>query len=137
MPVDAVADLTKGQRSELVELYQHEWWTEGREREDVDRMLDASDVVVGLVDSASGALVAFARALTDGVYKALVFDVIVAGGRRGGGLGERLMEELVNHPMLAPIEHIELYCLAELVPFYERWCFSDDLGEFQLLRREA
>lgn len=107
MPVDVVADLTDDQRSELVLLYQHEWWTDGRDRDDVDRMLDASDVVVGLVDSTSAEPVAFARALTGGVYKALVFDVIVAAERRGSGVGERLMTALLDHPMIARVERVE------------------------------
>lgn len=136
MTVDVVADLTEEQVADLQELYREEWWTEGRELACVERMLTESDVVVGLADPATGELLAFARALTDAVYKAVVFDVIVRSDRRGTGLGDRLMEAVLGHPDVAEVDHVELYCLDELVPFYERWGFSDELGTLRLMRRD-
>lgn len=103
---------------------------------DVETMLAETDVVIGLTDSVTGDLVAFARVLTDSVYKALIFDVIVRDDRRGTGLGGRLMEEILAHPDLGRVDHFELYCLDDLVPFYERWGFTDELGELRLMRRE-
>lgn len=136
MTVDVVADLTAEQVADLQELYRAEWWTEGRELANVERMLAESDVVVGLADSDSRELLAFARALTDSVYKAVIFDVIVRSDRRGTGLGDRLMEAVLGHPDVADVDHVELYCLEELVPFYERWGFTDELGALRLMRRD-
>jgi hypothetical protein len=45
------------------------------------------------------------------------------------------MERLVSHPDLARVKHFELYCLPELIPFYERWGFSTEVGEIVLMRR--
>ena len=135
MAVERVDELADEHVDDLLRLYRNEWWTEGRERDDVVRMLDGSDEVVGFEDATSGRLVAFARVLTDYTYKAVVFDVIVAEAHRDDGLGDRLLGALVDHPRLADVEHVELYCLGELVEFYERWGFSDDLGELRLMRR--
>ena len=132
-----VRALDEAQTRRLHELYRGEWWTSTRELADVRAMLASTDVVVGLCDDddgASGALVAFARALTDGVYKALVFDVIVDPARRGEGLGARVMAELLAVPEVARAAHKELYCLPDMGPFYERLGFSSDVGGVRLLR---
>ena len=80
-------------------------------------------------------LVAFARVLTDRVFRAFIFDVIVATEHRGAGLGHRLMEELLRHPNLSGVELIELYCRPELVPFYERLGFTSPDSGVTLMRR--
>ncbi len=121
--------------SELPALYQSEWWTKGRELEDVRRMVEQSDVTVALCETETRKLFAFSRVLTDYVYKALLLDVIVAAPQRKTGLGRRLMDAVVNHPALHSVKHIELYCLPELVPFYQQWSFTADLGELRFIRR--
>jgi len=120
---------------QLHRLYLAEWWTHRRNLDDVRRMLEGSDVVLGLVDEDTGALAGFARVITDFVFKALVLDVIVEAGYRGTGLGARLMDEVVGHPRLRDVLHFELYCRPEMVPFYERWSFTNELGELAFMRR--
>ncbi|WP_195156028.1 GNAT family N-acetyltransferase [Halococcus agarilyticus] len=60
----------------------------------------------------------------DFVYYAEVYDVIVAESRRNEGVGERLMEAIVEHPALEAIDVIELLCREGLVPFYETCGFE-------------
>lgn len=130
-----ITELTDSHIDDLLELYRNEWWTETREREELPQMVASSDELVAFEDSDSKELVAFARVLTDYTYKALVFDVIVAVSQRGHGLGERLMEEILNHSRLVDVEQFELYCLKEMAGFYERWGFTDKLGDIRLMRR--
>jgi len=40
----------------------------------------------------------------------------------------------MRHPELSGVRHFELYCLPELVSFYQRHGFSSDVGGIQLLR---
>jgi ribosomal protein S18 acetylase RimI-like enzyme len=127
--------LDAARRDELVALFQSLWWTAGRNAEAVERMLEGSDVVEGLVDRASDRLVGFARAITDGTFLAVVLDVIVAPSFRGSGLGARLMDELLARPELAGVDSIELVCQPELVAFYRRWGFTDSVGRSLLMRR--
>jgi GNAT superfamily N-acetyltransferase len=98
-------------------------------------MLEQTDIVVAFCERESCRLVAFARVLTDGVYKALILDVIVADSHRNHGLGRALMDALLEHTTLKTVRHLELYCLPELIPFYRRWGFTDELGELRFLRR--
>jgi predicted GNAT family N-acyltransferase len=121
-------------RAELMELYRHEWWTNQRHEQDVMRMLQHTDLVVGACADPGGELVGFARVLTDRTYKALIFDVIVAHAHRGTGLGRRLIEYVLDHPMLAQVQHVELYCKPELIEFYEQWGFSAAGSDVTLMR---
>src|SRR3972149_5512408 len=83
--------LTDAQVGELLVLYRNEWWTRERQEGDVRPMLGHTDIGVGLCEGgragAPGRLVAFARVVTDYVYKATLYDVIVAPDYRGRGLG--------------------------------------------------
>lgn len=137
MPIEAIAHLTDEQVKDLHRLYQSEWWTEGRSLPDVERILRHSDIIVAFCDSATKKLLAFARVLTDYVYTALILDVIVEASHRSRGIGRTLMDSILDNPALADLPRFELRCLPDLVPFYQRWGFTDDLGEVRCMRRTA
>jgi predicted N-acetyltransferase YhbS len=133
--IKVIDRLDDARRDQLRDLFQSAWWTAARTREDIARMLEGSDVVVGLVDATSDRLVGFARAVTDRVFLAVVLDVIVTPDLRGSRLGARLMDELLARPELADVDSIELVCQPELVDFYRRWGFTDSVGRSLLMRR--
>jgi predicted GNAT family N-acyltransferase len=121
-------------RDDLIELYRHEWWTNERRGEDVARMLQHTDLVVGLCADPGGQLVGFTRVLTDRVFKALIFDVIVSRAHRNEGLGRTLIDYVLSHSMLAQVRHVELYCKLDLIPFYQQWGFTAPGPEVNFLR---
>lgn len=133
-PFVCVDRLEEAQIADLFALYQREWWTQGRTLEETRRMLGGSDLLFGICIVDSRRLIAFARVLTDYVFKALIFDVIVDGAYRTQGVGRLLLERIVAHPALSPVQHIELYCHPTMTAFYARWGFSADLGGVVLLR---
>lgn len=130
-----ISVLNEAQILELHALYQGEWWTAGRTLEDVRTMLQHTDFIFGVVASDSAKLLAFARVLTDRVYKAFLYDVIVHPDVRAAGLGTFLVQHIMEHPVLSKVRHFELYCLPERVPFYERHGFTRGIGEPLLMRR--
>ncbi len=132
MNYQVVEQLTEIQILELLDLYKNEFWSHKRTREQVEKMLAASDIVIGLVDECDR-LVAFTRVLTDFIYRAMIYDVIVKPSHRNMGLGAKLMELVTNHPKLSSVELISLYCLPEMINFYERRGFTADLREFHLM----
>lgn len=129
--------LTDEQVEQLWRMYQAEWWTKGRRRGAVEEMLRHCDVIVAFSDSETGKLAAFARVLTDYVYKALILDVIVEASYRNTGLGRALIDAILQHPSLQSVEHFELYCRPGLVPFYRQWGFREQAGELRFLRLDA
>ncbi len=124
MDISIVQTLNEAHREKLYQLYQHEWFTQGRSREDICDMLKHTDFVFGFCVPQTGELVGFARVISDWVYKAFVFDVIVDQDFRGNGLGQFIMQTIFTHPVLKNVSHIELYCPEHLVPFYEKMEFE-------------
>ena len=120
---------------QLLALYADAWWSRRRTRDDVARMLAATDLVVGLYDRRDERLAAFGRVLTDFTYTALVMDIIVAEPLRGTGLGRRLMDALLAHPRLESVQSIELVCQPDLMPFYEQWGFTGRVAGSRLMRK--
>jgi ribosomal protein S18 acetylase RimI-like enzyme len=133
--VKAIHAIDDARRDEVLALFQSAWWTADRSPAAVDRMIAGSDIVVGLLDSRSNRLVGFARAITDGVFLAVVLDVIVSPELRGKGHGARLVHELLARPEVAGVESIELVCQPELIGFYRRLGFTDRVGQSLLMRR--
>lgn len=128
--------LTCAHIEQLWRMYQGEWWSRGRNLNDVRRAVEHSDLICAYCDPATGRLAAFARVLTDFVYKAVIFDVIVDRPVRRLGLGRMLLEAVTSQPALLFVEHIELYCRPELVSFYKRWGFTADLDELCFMRKK-
>ena len=127
--------LNEAQALELHALYQGEWWTAGRTLDDIHTMLAHTTFVFGVVPADSTTLVGFARVLSDHVYKAFLYDVIIHPDYRSAGVGTFLLTHILEHPVLSKVRHFELYCLPERVPFYERHGFTCGIGEPLLMRR--
>jgi GNAT superfamily N-acetyltransferase len=127
--------LTPEQVSQLVDLFQQEWWTKGRKKADVERLIANAGLVFAFIDPLNEELVAFARATTDGVYKAMLFDIIIKDSWRNTGLGRLLMDTIMEDPVLSQVTHRELYCLEDMLPFYERWGFTAKLPGLFFMRK--
>jgi GNAT superfamily N-acetyltransferase len=133
-PLDA---LTEDHVLQLCDFYSQEWWTADRTLDDVRTMIAGSAYVYAFGDEQSGRLAAFARVLSDGVFKALIFDLIVDPPHRGQGLGAELMKVILGDARLSRVKHFELYCLPELEPYYAGFGFSADVGGIRLMRRQS
>jgi GNAT superfamily N-acetyltransferase len=131
--LDVVDCVGESEIAQLVGLFKGGWWTRERTESDVRRMLEHTDLVQAARVRSTGELVGFVRVLTDRVFKAFVFDLIVAPGLRDRGVGRLLLERILAHPTLAKVHHFEPYCLPEMVPYYEQWGFGAGL-DVQLMR---
>lgn len=131
--MEIIYTFTDEQVQELHALYQQEWWTDKRSITDTKKCINGSQLCIGLVDD-NGSLQGFARVLTDYIFKALIFDFIVAKEQRGSGAGNKLISIIKNNPQLQDVKHFELYCLPEIFNFYEKHGFSTDVGNIQLMR---
>ena len=101
---------------QLHDLYQQEWWSQGRSLAETIKCVAGSQICIGLVDGDND-LVGFARVLTDYTFKAFIFDVIVRRNERGNGLGDKLISLVKTHKQLQDVQHFELYCLPDMVSF--------------------
>ena len=128
-----IENLDEKHIEQLINLYQQCWWAKDRNVEDVEVMLSNS-LIIGILSS-SNSLIGFARILTDGVFKALIFDVIVDEKYRGNGIGEMLINAIVSHPKIMKVKHFELYCKDEMIPFYQKWGFTTKLSNLNFMRK--
>jgi len=131
--MEIIYSLSTKQIDDLHKLYENEWWTNNRSFEETKACVEGSQICIGLVNEKKQ-LVGFARVLTDYIFKALIFDVIVSDEYRGNGLGDKLMSLIKKHPKLDKVKCFELYCLPEMFPYYRRHGFSEKVGEIKLMK---
>ena len=107
----------------------HSFWAQGRSRRALVRMLLGSCSVVSAWQG--GRLVGIGRATSDGVFRAVLWDVVVAEEHQGQGLGRRIVQALLASPAVAVSERVYLMT-TKSSGFYERLGFSGEHGQ-QLL----
>jgi predicted GNAT family N-acyltransferase len=133
MKFEVVDEFDSKHTAEFRDLYdQYPWW-EDRSSEDVQTMIEHTDLLVGLRNTENGHLVAAGRVLTDFVYYAKIYDVIVAKKYRGDGLGQQLMGSIVDHHALSSLSTLTLDCRDGLIPFYEDCGFERNEMEAVIL----
>lgn len=119
------------QPAEVRALLDQTDWADGRTLDGVARLLAAGPYVAARAD---GRLVGFARALSDGLYRALIEDVIVDAAWRGRGVGDALIRLLLDTHLRA-VDQVHLGCEEANVAFYERFGFERTTGPRLILIR--
>jgi len=82
------------------------FWAEGRSQQGLATAIANSNPVMSVWDRNS--LIGFARATTDCVYRATIWDVVIHPQYRGIGLGSKLVETMLAHPRLNQVERVYL-----------------------------
>ncbi len=99
-------------------LYRAAGWWPARTAEQVRAVLGTSPAV-GAWHGQS--LAGFARAVTDGILRAYVEDMVVAPDWRGMGIGPALLAGLMEQS--GPVPVVTLFCSPDLVRYYEAGSF--------------
>ena len=108
------------QPEQLLTLFQQAPWAKGRTLNDAREMLRHTDVAMCAWDG--DPLVGFGRVLTDFVYRATIWDVIVDEAYQKQGIGAEIVQRILHHPRL---KKVELFWLCTRRPgFYEKLGFS-------------
>jgi ribosomal protein S18 acetylase RimI-like enzyme len=87
-------------------LDKHAFWAKGRSHADLRRLLAGSQAVVSLWRGKR--MVGFGRATSDGLCRAVLWDVVVAGDLQGRGLGRQVVQALLTAPALRGVERVYL-----------------------------
>lgn len=120
---------------QLVRLFQTAaFWAKDRTREDMETAIAHSYPVVTAWDGAT--LIGFARATSDGVFRATIWDVVISPDYQGGGLGRRLVETLVAHPHMSRVERVYLMTTHQQ-GFYKRIGFEENASTTMVLYNSA
>ena len=76
----------------------------------------------------AGRLVGLGRATSDGVFRAVLWDVVVASEQQGQGLGRRIVHSLLSYPAVANAERVYLMT-TNSSGFYEKLGFTTKNGQ--------
>lgn len=117
---------------DLQDLYRFTKWGRSRSLEEIARMLEGTSMCFSVRDK--GRLVAFCRILTDFVFRASLWDILVHPDYQGKGLGSRLIDYALGHPAIRPVPIIVTYT-SELTGFMCRHGFEPRDGLFILQKR--
>ncbi|KFM99796.1 GNAT family N-acetyltransferase [Bacillus clarus] len=94
------------------------WWPE-REEVDIAKMLENS-ITIGVWKESE--LIGFARAVSDGVFRAYIEDVVVYEADRNKGIGEEMLTMLLRE--LTHIDIVSLFCEEKLIKLYRKQQFK-------------
>ncbi len=97
------------------------FWAQDRNLEDLAIAIANSDPVVTVWDKER--LLGFARATSDCIYRATIWDVVIEPEYRGAKLGRKLVETVLSHPRVNCVERVYLMTTHQQ-SFYERIGFQ-------------
>ena len=107
---------------QLLALYGQTDWARDRSLDDTKLMLAHTDVAISAWDGPR--MVGFGRVLTDYVFRASIWDVIVDRAYQDRDIGKGIIHRILTHPKL---ERVELFwlCSRRYQAFYASLGFSD------------
>lgn len=128
-------------RQSEVDLYQLQellnisaFWARGRSIEDLRLAVTNSDPVISVWDEER--LIGFARATSDGIYRATIWDVVIHPDYRGNGLGSKLVETVLAHPKMRCVERVYLMT-SHQQKFYEKIGFQVNSSSTMVLHNQS
>jgi ribosomal protein S18 acetylase RimI-like enzyme len=109
------------------------FWAQDRRIEDWAIAIANSNPVISVWDRER--LVGFARATSDGIYRATIWDVVVHPDYQGAGLGSKLVETVLSHPRMSRVERVYLMTTHQQ-RFYERIGFQRNSSTTMVLHNQ-
>ncbi len=82
------------------------FWAKERSIKDWGIAIANSEPVISIWDREL--LIGFARATSDGIYRATIWDVVIHPDYQGKGLGSKLVETVLSHPRMQKVERVYL-----------------------------
>ncbi len=110
------------------------FWAGERRLEDWEIAIANSYPIISVWDREE--LIGFARATSDGIYRAMIWDVVVHPDYRGQGLGRQLVQTLLAHPRMNRVERIYLTTTHQQ-SFYEHIGFVSNSSTTMVLNQDV
>lgn len=103
---------------ELIRIYHKNRWY-GHHQEEVITLFNTATHVI--IAKSEGKVIGFARAMSDGVFNATIYDVLVDVAYQSKGIGYQIVNEMVAY--LGSLSCIQLIANTGTEPFYEQLGF--------------
>ncbi|MGL4503864.1 MAG: GNAT family N-acetyltransferase [Planktothrix sp.] len=109
------------------------FWAKERSPEDLKIAIENSEPVVTVWDYEQ--MIGFARATSDGIYRASIWDVVIHPNYQGSGLGRKLVQTVLSHPKMCRVERVYLMTTHQQ-KFYERIGFEYNSSTTMVLHNQ-
>ncbi|MEM7555827.1 MAG: GNAT family N-acetyltransferase [Cyanobacteria bacterium P01_A01_bin.84] len=109
------------------------FWARDRSMDDLKVAVTNSKPVISVWDN--NQLIGFARATSDGIYRASIWDVVIHPEYRGTGLGSKLVETVLTHPLMYKVERVYLMTTHQQ-RFYEKIGFEENTTTTMVLHNK-
>tara|TARA_E500000331_G_C17050929_1_gene623907 strand:- start:362 stop:823 length:462 start_codon:yes stop_codon:yes gene_type:complete len=95
---------TQGVQKLLKLLTDNSSWASNRSQRDIKTMLEKSSVVVSAWNY--NKMIGFGRATTDGIFRAVLWDVVVDKQYQNQGIGKKIVQTILDSPKVSKVEKI-------------------------------
>jgi len=112
-------------------LEKNAFWAKSRTIIDLKKCLASSDVIVSLWVGKE--IVGFGRALTDGIYRGVLWDIVIDQNHQGKGYGSLIVKSLLDSKKIKSTKKIYLMTTHQKL-FYEQLGFKEVDNQNLLIR---
>ena len=108
------------------------FWAQNRTINDLKKCLANSDVVISIW--VGNEIVGFGRALTDGIYRGVLWDIVIDQGHQGKGFGKLIVNNLLSSKEIQNTKKIYLMTTNKKL-FYSQMDFKEVTSQNLLIRQ--
>ena len=112
-------------------LDRNAFWAKNRKINDLKKSLANSDVIVSLW--VGDEIVGFGRALTDGIYRGVLWDIVIDENHQGKGFGTLVVNNLLSSEKIKKTKKIYLMTTNKKL-FYSQFDFQEVSTQNLLIR---
>ena len=112
-------------------FYENAFWAKDRTINDLKECLANSDVIVSIWNG--NEIVGFGRALSDGVYRGVLWDIVIDKNHQGKGFGKLIVKSLLNSKKIKNTKKIYLMTTNKKL-FYSQIDFKEVISQNLLIR---
>ena len=112
-------------------LERNAFWAKSRTIIDLKKCLSNSDVIVSLW--IGNEIVGFGRALTDGIYRGVLWDIVIDQNQQGKGFGSLIVQNLLSSKKIKNTKKLYLMTTNKKL-FYSQFDFKEVNSQNLLIR---
>ena len=107
------------------------FWAKNRKINDLKKCLANSDVIISLW--VRNEIVGFGRALTDGIYRGVLWDIVIDQNHQGKGYGKLIVNNLLSTKKIKDTKKLYLMTTNKKL-FYSQFDFKEVTSQNLLIR---
>ena len=112
-------------------FHRNAFWAKDRKIKDLRKCLANSDVIISIWSN--NELVGFGRALSDGIYRGVLWDIVIDQDHQGKGYGKMIVKNLLESKKIKHTKKIYLMTTSKKL-FYSQVDFKEVTSQNLLIR---